>query len=179
MASREQKQSGCPYWSLPAMKCLVSHDGLFIPFDDHIEMFCTTSEYCHCLQYIGHTEKREQLLRRVIQEKINRRQHQRVQAEYRLSLTRRLSSSDRDSITLATTLDLSRGGMRIHTDMPLVGDALMQFCFDHSFPAEVPEGVGHVAWCHKEIDQAGYQAGITFQGNHIVEAIDAYLKEQQ
>jgi hypothetical protein len=157
------------------MKCLVSRGGLFIPLDHHIELFCTTAEHCSCLQYISHQTHGEQLLIDNMQEKLNRRHYLRVEAKHRLKLMRMMAGGSQLAVP-AKVLDLSQGGMRVSLESPLTGDSLLQFSFEPSFPAGFHEGLGQVAWCHKEIAQAGYQAGIAFQDAAQIRAMASYLE---
>lgn len=171
---KRQKRSGCPFWSQLTMKCLVSRDGLFIPLDDHIELFCTTAEHCNCVQFISYHTQGEQLLIENMREKLNRRNSLRVEAEHRLKLMRMMAGGSQLAVP-AKVLDLSQGGMRVSLESPLTGDSLLQFSFESSFPAGFQKGLGQVAWCHKEIGQAGYQAGIAFQDAGQIKAMASYL----
>lgn len=46
----------CPFWSMPAMQCQLCRGGLFIPLNDHIEMYCQSIHYPQCLQFLLHSE---------------------------------------------------------------------------------------------------------------------------
>lgn len=76
----------------------------------------------------------------------------------------------------ATTLDMSKVGMRLQTNVPLVNDTVIQFAFNNNFPTTLRTGAGLVEWCNKQIDTPGYQAGVSFQSRWILEAMDIFLK---
>ena len=69
--------------------------------------------------------------------------------------------------------------MRLTTKNPLINHSLVQFTFDQSFPENLQNGTGQVAWCNKQIDEPGYQAGITFQDDRLITSMDQYLVSQQ
>ena len=66
------------------------------------------------------------------------------------------------------TIDVSKSGMRVAIDKPLLHDALVQFSFDDSFPLKIHEVTGQVEWCNKQVDEPGYQAGLSFQDKCII-----------
>ncbi len=177
MATKDPKFiENCPFWSELSMKCRMCKGGLFIPLDDHVEVYCKTLDYPQCLQYALHPEKQLEIVARAECNK-NRRKFARVEACYKITLVRLIHSGAVVShfSTLARTLDLSSGGMRLTTDKPLINDSVVQFSFGQPFPESLQEGNGQVAWCNKEIDAPGYQAGISFQDDQTIEAMGLYL----
>jgi len=168
----------CPFWSMMSMKCRICKSGLFIPLDNHIEVYCKTPDYSHCLQYFMHPGNRLEISDTTRQTDKNRRKFERIEARLRITLVKHIHSGAIGShcSTFAKTLDLSSGGMRLTTSKPLVNSSIVQFSFDNSFPENLHECSGQVAWCNKEIDVPGYQAGISFQDHHVVEAMDTYLE---
>lgn len=167
----------CPFWSALSMKCRICKGGLFIPLDDHIEVYCKTPDFPQCLQYSLHPNNYLEIITKDSQINGNRRNNARVEASYQITLVRLIHSGKivPHFSTFAKTLDLSRGGMRLTTNKPLVNDSVLQFSFGDSFPQSLQQGTGQVAWCNKEIDNPGYQAGISFQDDHIIEAMGLYL----
>jgi hypothetical protein len=167
----------CPFWSALSMKCQICKGGLFIPLDDHVEAYCKTPYYSRCLQYGLYPGNHLEISDRVKQSNKNRRKFARIEACYQITLVRLVHS---DTIishfsTFAKTLDLSSGGIRLTTNKPLSNDSLLYFSLSDSFPKNLQEGVGQVAWCNKEIDTPSYQAGISFHDNQTMEAMDLYL----
>lgn len=166
----------CPFWSMLSMKCRVSKGGLFIPLDDHIEAYCKTPYFSQCLQHALHSENRLRMIERANQAR-NRRKFSRVDACYKITLVRLIHSGAvaTHHSAYAETLDLSSGGMRLTTNIPLKNDSVLQFSFGNDFPEGLHEGIGQVAWCNKEIDNPGYQAGVSFQDEQTIEAMDLFL----
>lgn len=158
------------------MKCRVSKGGLFIPLDDHIRTYCKTPYHPQCLQHALHSENRLKIIERANQDR-NRRKFARVEACYKITLVKLIHSGAIVShySTFAETLDLSSGGMRLTTNTPLKNDSVLQFSFGNDFPESLQEGIGQVAWCNKEIDNPGYQAGISFQDDQTIEAMNLFL----
>lgn len=64
------------------------------------------------------------------------------------------------------------------TDKPLTHETVIQFSFDDSFPEMLHEVTGQVEWCNKQVDEPGYQAGVSFRGAHIIEAMGRYLEQR-
>lgn len=168
----------CPFWSVQAMKCQLSGGGLFIPLDDHIEVYCKTLNYPQCMQYAVHSVNHLQLMERNRQAYQNRRKYERFDACYRVTLVRLVQSGQIAShfSTIGMTLDLSMGGMRLTTDKPLISDTIVQFSFEEFFPENLQDGTGQIAWCNKQIDEPGYQVGISFQDDHLIDAMGLYLE---
>ena len=169
----------CPFWSAMSMKCLICKGGLFIPLDDHIEAYCKTLDYPQCLQYALHPQNHPEMesVDAAKQRNKNRRKFARIEARHKITLVRLLHSDTVVShfSTVARTLDLSSGGMRLTTHEPLINDSVLQFSFGDSFPEQLQKGTGQVAWCNKEVDAPGYQAGISFHDDPIIEAMGLYL----
>lgn len=42
------KEQSCPYWSGMKKYCLLSDDGLYLPFAEHVETYCMTINYKMC-----------------------------------------------------------------------------------------------------------------------------------
>lgn len=167
----------CPFWTPDSQKCLVCKGGLFIPLDDHIDIYCKTSDHPQCLQYSMYAENHRELLTPVASPVDNRREHQRHSVVHKVTLVKMVESGEIVShlSTVAQTLDLSQGGMRLNIKKPLVDDSLIEFSFDDSFPNSLRDGTGQVQWCNKQIDESGYQAGISFQDDRLIESMGTYL----
>lgn len=151
--------------------------GLFIPLDEHMEVYCNTPDYSQCLQYSMHPKPHPVTNGSVCKINKNRRNSERLKVRYTITLVRLLQSERVVShfSTHATTLDLSNGGMRLTTSKPLSNDTIVHFSFGDSFPQSFKECTGHVEWCNKEIDSPDYQAGISFHDSHLIEAMGLYL----
>lgn len=171
----------CTFWSESANKCHVCNDGLFIPLDEHIEAFCKSQDHCQCLQYSLHAPNKHSLKVHFPNKAANRRQYMRIATDNRIQLLKMIKSGEvlERMSEPARTLDISKIGMRLKTDIPLVHDSVLQFTFDGTSPYSSKSGTGIVEWCNKQIDAPGYEAGISFQTENIINAVDSWLKEEQ
>ncbi len=175
--SNSKDNKYCLFWSMEFKKCKICNTGLFIPLEDHIDVFCKTSRYPQCLQYSLNQGHSEDTLNVGNQDGSNRRNHMRVESRNQITLVKLIQS---DKIvnhvsTAAETLDISRGGMRLTTNSPVPQDTVIQFAFDKVFPSSFHRAMGQVEWCNKQIDEPGYQVGVSFQEERIVRAMDHYL----
>jgi exoribonuclease II len=107
----------------------------------------------------------------------NRRKHRRIATRHNVTLVKLLYSDEIIShhSAVAETLDISKGGMRVTLKSPLLNNTVVQFSFDDSFPESLQTGIGKIQWCNKQIDTNVYQAGLAFQGSHIIEAMGLFL----
>lgn len=170
----------CPFWSTVSMKCSISNGGLFIPLDDHVETYCYTLHFGSCSQYIFHSENQILLQGRFQKVAENRRKYMRFESSCYMTMVKVFEFGERLShfIPEAKTVDLSKGGVRMAIDTPLAGNAMIQFSFDESFPQILNDITGQVEWCNKQIDEPGYQAGISFKESSVIEAMGSYLEQQ-
>ncbi|PHR28993.1 MAG: hypothetical protein COA36_04755 [Desulfotalea sp.] len=167
----------CAFWSVDLKKCQVCKGGLFIPLDEHITSYCTSNDHHYCLQYCLHARKTKQTDQDK-QPSTNRRKSQRVEISKQVQLLKTIKSGKiiNQISANAKTLDVSNVGMRLQTNVPLVNDTVIQFSFDDTFPVTLKTGAGLVEWCNKQIDSPGYQVGISFQSNWIIDAMHVFLK---
>ncbi|MDH4317543.1 MAG: hypothetical protein OEV64_04060 [Desulfobulbaceae bacterium] len=42
------KEQACPYWSGLKKYCLLNDDGLYLPFAEHVKIYCMTINYKMC-----------------------------------------------------------------------------------------------------------------------------------
>ncbi len=174
MTKEDKKHGGkCPFWSDMSAKCTICDNGLFIPLDNHAEAFCKTSHYPACMQYTLYSENHIYLQEKVRKSETNRRKYLRIETSYAITLVKIFESGETVAPTPyeAQTIDVSKNGMRVATSQPLVHEALVQFSFDDSFPLRIDKIIGQVEWCNKQIDEPGYQAGVSFRGNQSINAL--------
>lgn len=133
--------------------------------DDHVEIYCTTKDYSQCLQYNQQTTNQLLLIESTRRSLQNRRQHERFELHQDITLVKLFDTDHIVRIsTNAKTLDMSRAGMRLSLETPLQSDGLIRFSFDDVHSDQILTGKGHIAWCNKQIDEPGYQAGVVFEG---------------
>jgi hypothetical protein len=168
------KNEICPFWSIESKKCRVCKSGLFIPLEEHIAAYCTSKDHYHCLQYSLHSP---QSMETEEKNGSNRRQSIRIKLSKHIELLKMIKSGEivQQLSEIAETIDISKIGMRLQTDIPLPNDTVLQFTFSDNFPVSVRTGAGLVEWCNKQIDAPGYQAGISFQSSTVIEAMDSFL----
>jgi len=175
MANDQTEDTCCPFWSNLAQKCRISNDGLFIPLDDHIDIYCTTVDYSLCLQYSMNTDIPE--ITDDAAEHENRRNSPRFAAQYRVTLVK-ITETGRlaKHFSLhATTVDISKGGMRLVTSEQLVDDTRIAFSFIDNLPRELQSGIAKIKWSKKTDAAGAYHAGLAFE-DPSGRAIGAYLE---
>jgi len=144
--------------------------------EDHVDRYCTTDNYPNCLQYSHQVSNQLQFADENIYSFINRRRFVRIKLERQVTLIPTGVIVDRHNLhNKARTLDLSVGGMRLTTEMPLQNDSEIQFSFDEIQSEQMLAGKGYIAWCNKQIDEPGYQAGIVFGEKNFSKEIGSYL----
>lgn len=169
----------CPFWSTFALKCRLCNSGLFIPLDDHIEVYCTTPEYPVCLQYnMNSNDQAQAQANSKIEERIqNRRAFQRLERNFRVTLVKMTETGQiaKHFSLHANTLDISRGGMRLTTTERLIDDTRIAFSFVDVFPDELQSGTATIKWCRQEEEAGLFQAGLAFEAPRS-EAAGLFLK---
>ena len=120
------------------------------------------------------------LLEKVRKSEVNRRKYLRIETSHDITLVKifKPKQSESELSYKAKTIDVSSGGMRMAIINPLTHDSIVHCSFDNSFPPALHEVTGIVEWCNKQIDEPGYQAGLSFKGDDIVEAMRRYLKQE-
>lgn len=167
-----KKETSCPFWSPVKRSCSIALDGLFIPTEDHIEIYCKTSDYPFCAQYNG------QLDSGVPACSINDRRHfGRYISSHRITLVKTNDSHEQTPVTvLATTIDLSEGGIRVFSAENLTEATTLHFSLDENFPEQLQSGVAEIKWCLPQISSNGFQAGLAFKDDAFITAMSSYLE---
>jgi hypothetical protein len=166
----------CAFWSPVEQTCKIQEAGLFIPLEDHIEIYCKSAEHTHCRQF----RFIEQVLpgkEKTSKRGRNRRRSSRVKSNHHITLVRLSDSGHKvdNSPSIASTLDISSGGMRLMTRELLMHDSIIQFQFKSTFPSAVKSGLAKVKWCVPTKRDLRYQAGLAFQNTQIIQAMGEYL----
>lgn len=178
MAERLPHKAFCPFWSPVSLKCSLCSEGLFIPLDDHIEVYCKTEEYPMCLQYNLSTEPPlSPVTDSATITNDNRRKYIRVESTHRITLVR-LSGTGKIASHFsmpASTIDMSMGGLRLRSPEPLINDTVVRFSFDDMVPELLQSGTAIIKWCHRLVDKSEYHAGLAFRSSQTVEAMGMYL----
>jgi hypothetical protein len=175
MAYDQRENTCCPFWSSFAQKCRISSEGLFIPLDDHIDIYCTTDDYSLCLQYSMNIEIPE--IDDDADHRENRRNYPRIEAQHRVTLVK-ITETGRlaKHFSLhATTVDISKGGMRLATSEQLIDDSRIAFSFIDNMPKEFQSGIAKIKWSRKNGTTGIYHSGLAFE-EPPGKAIGAYLE---
>jgi hypothetical protein len=177
MSENANENERCPFWSTYALKCRLCNEGLFIPLDDHIEVYCTTPEYPLCLQYNMNSEGRAMIKSKTQRPEENRRAFPRLERSFKVTLVKMTESGKlaKHFSLHASTLDISRGGMRLNTTERLIDDTQIAFSFVDVFPEELQSGTATIKWCRQQEESGFYEAGLAFE-NPRSEAAGMYLK---
>lgn len=179
----EKKRSRqCPYWISFTSKCMKNVGGLYIPMDEYIAEFCTSSNFTACKQYQADSGKKQPGGNLREQSRGNRRNARRVIQQKGITFAARLRSHlNPNRVSGATfnlkakTLDISSGGMRLFTSILLAENSLIEFSFGRHFPSSLNHAMGQVQWCNKQIDEPGYQVGISFTEGNTSHAMERYI----
>lgn len=180
MTAKDRRNQGkCPFWSATSKKCTICEGGLFIPLDDHVDAFCKTPRFLACPIFVDHSDNQLFLLEKVRKSELNRRKYIRFETSRHLTLVKIFASGKLVSHLASDvkTIDVSKGGVRMATEKPLGNDMVVQISFDDATSHSLHEVTGHIEWCNKQIDEPGYQAGVSFRGDHIIEAMGRYLEQ--
>ncbi len=167
--------TNCKFWSDPGQKCVVSKSGLFIPLDDHIKIYCKTSEHVRCIQYNMQIQLTQQTDDRTSE---NRRKYLRVKENRTITLVRLNESGNIVSYypEKAHILDLSVGGMRVNSRKLLLNDSIVHFSFKGDDTIDdVQPGIAKVRWSFSTSNDTLYQVGLEFQSEQTIEAIGNHL----
>lgn len=181
MAEDCKHEKQCPFWSATSVKCTICDNGLFIPLDNHAEVFCKSPRFTACMQYTLYSENHIYLQEKVRKSEVNRRKFLRIESSHLVTLVKIFESDGLISQIPqgAQTIDVSKSGMRVAIDKPLLHDALVQFSFDDSFPLKIHEITGQVEWCNKQVDEPGYQIGVSFRGDHVKKVLNKLYGERR
>ncbi len=175
MPKNNKHESTCEFWSASENTCKVCNSGLFIPLEDHIEIYCKTTEHVLCIQYNMNIQLTQEQNRGSA---VNRRQHIRVKENRQISLVRLNESGNIVSHLpeKASVLDLSMGGMRVNSRELLLNDSIVQFTFSgDDTAATLQSGIAKVRWSCPINNDALYQIGLAFQSDQTIEAMGRHL----
>ncbi len=175
MSKQSKPKTSCEFWSPSEHTCKVCNSGLFIPLEDHIEIYCKTPEHVVCIQYNMNVQTARN---QESQTSVNRRKHLRVKENQQITLVRLNESGNIVSHhpEKANVLDLSMGGMRVNSREMLLNDSIVQFTFsDDLAPSTLQSGIAKVRWSCPINNDTLYQIGLVFQSDKTIEAIGRHL----
>ncbi|MEJ2690835.1 MAG: PilZ domain-containing protein [Deltaproteobacteria bacterium] len=156
---------GCPYFKPDGNgDCQMTRGGLYIPLAGHIEIFCKTTNYSSCPQYIRGLTLIRQSFCRPGEKAESRRQFQRVRNRIPLVIStcdekgKPVKVIDRDAVTI----DISLGGVRVSSNSEIPANKILHCSFQEG-PEQMPvTGVGEVRWSSRTEGPLPFQAGLSF-----------------
>lgn len=157
------KPPACPHWSPHSRACLLVKEGLFMPVEQHVAVYCITSFHISCRHY-QLLDEAEILTGQEQEAPANRRRSIRIPSRH---LFRFSEITGHDQIPgfredNAWTIDLSDHGIRFTSWQPLTLNTDIRFALEADDRAVQIEGTGRVVWCEPLENTALFHAGIVF-----------------
>ncbi len=167
------KEPVCPYWQDSKCGSKTGSDGLYIPLDDHIQMYCESSNFSHCSQYLEYDDVEHHNTG----SKSNKRKRARISSKQPITIVYLNDSGNVVSkeIHKAMTIDLSKGGMRLFTDEPIMKNSLIQFSLDDTDASKSEEGIAISRWCNQLKDEDGYHVGFAYHNKETSTRMSHYF----
>ena len=166
----------CPFWSPTTGSCKISHEGLFIPLDSHLNSYCKSVDYSLCDQYRVEKPTEGGDTYHIVADRRQFYRHSGMQEitiiqtdEYLNGSTPRLP---------AQVIDFSRGGIRLLASQYLDREATVTCSFDDTFPSHLRSGAAEIRWCRPLLNNSGYQAGLSFRDKQLCHALSSFLDHQ-
>jgi hypothetical protein len=151
MNAKHEPLPGCPYFRPQWERiCTMTVCGLYVPLAEHVGQYCRTGRWSHCPQYLRgcHSLLEFNWQRGLFQAK-GRRRHRRVARRFAVNLfwpADTPAAGEESRTPAAWTLDLSRGGLRIESELPLAAGAAVRFVLGDDSPRPGLSGWARVRW---------------------------------
>ncbi|MFP4194762.1 MAG: PilZ domain-containing protein [Desulfosalsimonas sp.] len=178
--SESGMRAGCPYFLQNMQACGLHSDGIYLPPRAHVLTYCLTPYHQSCVTFERYCFSGENYKGESSGNSEGRRRFLRIAGNRRVLIR----SCDPLGIVTgefeakATTLDYSRGGMRIITEKEIPRDSYVLFDFGEDFPIPGLQGVAELCWHRKRSDNAHrFEAGLTFKDNFSRSALALELEE--
>lgn len=181
MTESKTIQDKCPFWAVNNKEeCGISNGGMFIPLPEHITLFCLSSNYLKCRQYIRGCElvmvDEEHVENNFLVTRDRRRMRrfpEQIYLEFIISPSNNDGQKGRNY--KAKTLDVSLGGLRVESFNELATDTVVSFILNPQFSSEDLLGVGEVKWCKPQNGTNKYESGISFSNYSTSEGMKQFL----
>lgn len=161
MVQQSHPHNHCRFWANNSRRCTLENNGLFIPLENHIVLYCISGQYSECRQYLDFFESLKINQKSNIK---NRRKFRRRPSHHSIIL-RYLNDHENSSChssTLAETVDLSNGGMQICTRQSLFNNTVIRFTYGRLSPTGPRTGLARVKWCTYRQENMKFRAGLCF-----------------
>lgn len=146
-------------------ECAMTEGGVYIPLLKHRMMFCQSSNYIHCAQYI----KGRELL--VGKDAGERRRMRRYAKNIYMNIAV-FDSKNNSSVKgkyKVRTLDVSLYGMKIESPEQFTTDTIVDFELDPDLSSDFHPGTGTVKWCERQINSDKFEFGIAFSNDAAIQ----------
>ena len=163
--------SRCPFWSPTSGNCNISHKGLFIPLDNHINIFCKSDEYCVCEHFCVNSTTEDSSVCNTVSERRRSDRHSGFQ-EIKISVSDEYID-DKNPHLSAHVVDFSRNGIRLLAATQLDRDSTVTCALDDSYPEHLRTAAAMIRWCRPLRNNNGYQAGLSFRDDRISTALSS------
>lgn len=154
----------------------MTKGGLYIPLPEHIEIYCSTTHYIQCHQYI---RGKEILTEAAAAEGIedSRRRHRRVKEQLPVSIVAcdSMGKLIGDKAEETSTIDLSIGGLCLTSRSERQTNELLLLKLIQETSDSPLTGIGKVKWCNAMNESSEYRVGIAFQTKDTGHAVGRYL----
>ena len=178
METANRKHKTCPYWEqVTKQDCKMTKGGLYIPLPEHIEIYCSTTHFIQCHQYIRGKELLSEIAAAERFFEDSRRRHRRIKERLPVSIIacdsmgKILGNQAEDT----STLDLSLGGMCLKSKLKRQSNELLLLELMPEDSKSSLTGIGEVKWCNSIEESSDYRVGIAFQTKETSRAIGRYL----
>jgi hypothetical protein len=168
----------CPYWDqVTKQDCKMTKGGLYIPLPEHIAIFCSTSHFTQCHQYIRGKELLGEAAATDAIYEDSRRRHRRIKESLPLSIApcdsmgRQTGDLNEDTMTV----DLSIGGMCLKSNREFTANELLLLNIMEKTSGPPLSGIGEVKWCHNIKDSSEYLVGLAFKTSETGQLVSRYV----
>lgn len=156
----------CPCWSIDGNReCAITEGGVYIPLLKHRMMFCQSSNYIHCAQYIKGREL-------IVGKDVGERRRMRRYAKNIYMDIAVCDSTNNFSVTgkyKVRTLDMSLYGMKIESAEKFTTDTVIGFELDPDLSSDFLSGTGTVKWCEQQINSDRFEFGVDFSNDTAIQ----------
>lgn len=165
-ASENGPRAGCPHFIQNMQACGLHSDGIYLPSRAHVLTYCLTSYHKNCATYENYCFFQAHEADASFGDVAGRRRFARIAGRRKVRLR---SCDDLGIVTgefeeKATTVDYSRGGMRIITEKAIPRDSLVLFDFGEDFFIPGLQGVAELSWHRPHPNNSRrFEAGLTFK----------------
>lgn len=167
----------CCYLCKSSFECSLKKGGVFVPLQEHFEKYCLTDNFINCSHFIDSLSASGVVPPstfggfRSSPSAAERRVFVRKKVEYPVTLSsygkERTIVVDSDSNSLAQTIDLAQGGMRVRTTKPVAKEDLLLFNFGEGFIAPLLHGFAEVCWQKTVPDNDHWELGLSFKDQFV------------